>query len=47
MMNRDHRQLNALYIHDRIKPLVRAKVVISVAVIQAAVAQMTGSYLCT
>lgn len=47
LMNKEHRQLDVPYISTIIKPLVRAEVSISVAAIQAAVSQITGSYSCT
>lgn len=46
-MNKGHRQLDVLYIHDMIRSLVRADEAISIAAIQAVVVQMTGSYSCT
>lgn len=42
-MNRDYWQLDVLHMNYLIKPLVRAEVAISVAIIEAAV----GSYMCT
>lgn len=46
-MNRDHGQLDVLYISTLIRSLVRTELFISVVAIQALSPQITGSYPCT
>lgn len=47
LMNQDHRQVDVRYVVTLVRPLVRAGLSISIAAIQAAVQQMTGTYSCT
>lgn len=44
LMNRDHLQLDVLYIATAIRLLLRAELSISVVTVQAYVAQITNSY---
>lgn len=46
-MNKDHPQLDVLYISTMISPLVKIELSNSIITIEAAVAQIIGSYLCT
>lgn len=47
LMNRDHRQLDVLYISTLIKPLMSAELSNSVAAIQVALGHTISSYSCT